>query len=68
MEAHGNSTLKIGGEEQGQFRILLQAIEQFGGFVRLVAIEKGGSQRTVIANEPTSYLLMVSRNWRYSGC
>ena len=39
-KAHGDPALKIGGEEQRQFGILLQAVEQFGSFVGLTAIEK----------------------------
>ena len=42
METHGDSALKVGGEEQRQFGVLLQTIEQFGGLVGLVAIEERG--------------------------
>ena len=40
MKAHGDSALKIGSEEQRQFGILLQTVEQFGSLIGLVAIEK----------------------------
>ena len=40
MQTHGNSTLEVGSEEQRQFGFLLQTIEQFGSFVRLVAVEE----------------------------
>ncbi len=39
-KTHGHTTLKIGGEEQRQFGILLQAVEQFGSLIGLTAVEK----------------------------
>ena len=38
VKAHGDPALKIGGHKQRPFGLLLQTIQQFGGFVRLIAV------------------------------
>ena len=40
MQTLNDSALKIGRDQQRQFRFLLQPVQQFRGFVRLVAVEK----------------------------
>ena len=46
MQARGESSFKVGGDQQRKLRILLQAIEQFRRFEGLIAIKK----RRVVGN------------------
>src|SRR5712691_11923930 len=41
IQTHGNTPLKISGEYQWQLGLLLQPVEQFGGFKRLVSEQEG---------------------------
>ena len=40
-QSRADAAFEVGGEEQWQLRFVLQAIEQFRGFVRLGAQKKG---------------------------
>ena len=40
VEAHAESALEVGGEQQRKFRVLLQLVGDHGGFQRLVLVEE----------------------------